>query len=102
MAQVWQIPSHGRMPQERSTSLEDLIVAASGYVCIYVLMIAWRFWFAHNEVTHKYNKALPSIEGSRRFLCSYVNSMENIWKLLMEDILKVKQLCGGRGQALVW
>jgi hypothetical protein len=36
-------------------------------------------------------KPLPAIEGSRRFLCSYVNSLDNLRKLSTEELLKGKQ-----------
>jgi hypothetical protein len=55
-------------------------------------MIAWRVWFARNEVTHE--KELPSIEGSRRFLCSYMQSIENIKDATTEQIVKGKQIVG--------
>jgi hypothetical protein len=52
-------------------------------------MIAWRAWFARNEVADE--KPLPAIEGSRRFLCNYVNSLDNLRKLSTEEILMGKQ-----------
>jgi ribonuclease HI len=54
-------------------------------------MIAWRAWFARNEITH--DKPLPAIEGSRRFLCSYVQTLSNIRCLTTDQILKGKQPC---------
>jgi hypothetical protein len=52
-------------------------------------MTAWRIWFTRNEVTH--DKELPTIEGSRRFICSYMRSLENIKHVQSEDIIKGKQ-----------
>jgi hypothetical protein len=54
------------------------------------LMIMWRIWFVHNEITH--DKPMPAIEGSRRFLCSYMASLENIKMLPTDEILKAKRL----------
>jgi hypothetical protein len=48
-------------------------------------MIAWRTWYARNEITH--DKPLPPIDGSRRFICSYLQSLENIRKMKPEDVL---------------
>ena len=55
-------------------------------------MIAWRIWYARNEVTH--DKELPVIEGSWRFICSYMNSLENIMQATPEQIIKGKQAMG--------
>ena len=37
---------------------------------------------------------LPAIEGSRRFICSYVHSLENVKQLTPEQIIKGKQPMG--------
>jgi ribonuclease HI len=37
------------------------------------MLILWRIWHNHNEMTRA--KPCPSIEGSRRFLVSYLNSL---------------------------
>jgi hypothetical protein len=41
-----------------------------------MMMLLWRIWHNHNEITH--DKPCPSIEGSQRFLVSYVNSLMTI------------------------
>jgi hypothetical protein len=55
-------------------------------------MIAWRVWFARNKVTH--DKPLPSVEGSKRFICNYIQSLENIKCAPVEDIIKGKRPLG--------
>jgi hypothetical protein len=54
------------------------------------LLVAWRAWFARNESTH--DKPLPSVEGSKRFMCNYVNLTDNVSSLSTDQILKGKQL----------
>jgi hypothetical protein len=51
-------------------------------------MIAWRVWYARNEITH--DKPLPTIEGSKRFICSYMQSLENVRKLDPDVVIKGK------------
>jgi hypothetical protein len=54
-----------------------------------LLLVAWRAWYARNEITH--DKPLPSVEGSKRFLCSYAKTLRDIKELSTEQILKGKQ-----------
>jgi hypothetical protein len=53
------------------------------------LLVAWRAWHARNEITH--DKPLPSVEGSKRFLCSYASLLGNIHSTSTIEILKGKQ-----------
>jgi hypothetical protein len=54
------------------------------------LIIFWRIWHAHNEMTHA--KPCPSIEGSRRFLISYLNSLLTVKQFPNADIIKGKMV----------
>jgi ribonuclease HI len=54
------------------------------------LLVAWRAWHARNEVTHQ--KALPSIEGSKRFLCSYLYTVRNLNGQSSEAVIKGKSV----------
>jgi hypothetical protein len=53
------------------------------------LLVAWRAWHARNEITH--DKPLPSVEASKRFLCSYASLLGNIQSTSTNEILKGKQ-----------
>jgi hypothetical protein len=54
-----------------------------------ILLIAWRSWYARNKVTH--DKSLPSIESSKRFLCSYICLIRNIEEACPDVLMKSKQ-----------
>jgi hypothetical protein len=55
-----------------------------------MLMLFWRIWHAHNEMTH--DKPYPPIESSRRFLVSYLNSLLLIKQFPDADITKGKMV----------
>lgn len=54
------------------------------------LMILWRIWHAHNEMTH--NKPPPTTEGSKKFLTGYLNSLMLIQQYPNVDVEKGKQV----------
>jgi hypothetical protein len=60
--------------------------------CNRVLTITWRVWFARHEVTH--GKELPAVEGSKRSICSYMQSLQNGWRMTPELIAKGKHVMG--------
>jgi ribonuclease HI len=52
------------------------------------LLVAWHAWYARNEVTH--DKPFPSLEGSRRFLCSYHQLIRNSTGVPTDTVIKGK------------
>jgi hypothetical protein len=73
MAEIWDLP---RWECIQNTGKEWLLLWLKGLPVnqrANLLMLLWRIWYAHNEMTH--GKPCPSIEGSCRFLVSYMNSL---------------------------
>uniref|UniRef100_A0ACD5Y4W9 Uncharacterized protein n=1 Tax=Avena sativa TaxID=4498 RepID=A0ACD5Y4W9_AVESA len=54
------------------------------------LMILWRNWHVHNEITH--DKPMPPVEGSKRFLASYLDSLLLIRQKPYDDSAKGKSV----------
>jgi hypothetical protein len=87
MREVWTIPKVST--PIHIDWLEVWLLSLPLNICERVLMIAWRIWYARNEVTH--DKPLPVIVGSRRFICSYMQTLENIQYQTPEEMIKGKQ-----------
>jgi hypothetical protein len=54
------------------------------------LLVAWRAWYARNEITH--DKALPSISASKGFLCSYLKLLHDIKDNSSMDLIMGKKM----------
>jgi hypothetical protein len=76
MREIWDIPSDDQIRATGSEWLLHLLDDLTLNKRARVLMILWRIWHSHNELTH--GKPCPSIEGSRRFLVSYMHSLLQI------------------------
>jgi hypothetical protein len=79
MAEDWPLPGDDLQKNTRHEWLLHLLATISEEMRASMLMTFWRIWHAHkiwhahNEMTH--DKPCPSIEGSRRFLTSYLKSL---------------------------
>ena len=73
MAETWSIPEHTEVIHTGTEWLLHLLAGKTENQCMKILMLLWRIWHVRNEVIH--HKPAPPIEASRRFLCSYVESL---------------------------
>jgi hypothetical protein len=94
MEDVWELPDISRIKPVGQDWLKSLLLAASETQRAMMLMTIWRIWHAHNELTH--GKECPSIEGSRRFLVSYLNSLMLIKQFPEADVGKGKMVVDQR------
>jgi ribonuclease HI len=92
MSDVWHIPRLDELRVQDGTWLHSVITSAQPSMVDAILLIAWRTWHAHNEATH--SKPLPSTEGSKRFLISYLRSYRQARELTTEEMLHGKQILG--------
>jgi hypothetical protein len=90
MKEVWELPSDDMMKQTGTEWLLQLLTSISENQRVHTMMIVWRVWHNHNEMTH--DKPCPSIEGSRRFLISYIESLFLIKQHPVGDIAKGKMV----------
>jgi hypothetical protein len=71
--EIWELPTHDTIKPTWSEWLLCVLNEASETKRVNMMMIPWRIWHNHNEITH--DKPYPSIKGSRRFLSSYLDSL---------------------------
>ncbi|KAK1683369.1 hypothetical protein QYE76_044217 [Lolium multiflorum] len=93
MKEVWDMPPNTKLRHTGRESLLHLLTASPVNHRATTLMTLWRIWHDHNEITH--DKPLPSIEGSRRFLVSYLNSLLLIKQHPDGDVEKGKMVIDG-------
>jgi hypothetical protein len=73
MEEVWTLPSLDDVKCSDQEWLLHMLDHKSEVERMMILMTLWRIWHGRNEVVH--HKPLPSIESSKRFLCSYMDSL---------------------------
>jgi ribonuclease HI len=86
MRKVWPLKQY--IPNTGKEWLFQALDQASEQERMMMFMTFWRIWHVRNEVVHQ--KPPPSIEASRRFLCSYVDSLLLIKQAPMADPVKGK------------
>jgi hypothetical protein len=75
MRKCWDLPGDDLV---KRTGKEWLLVLLN-QVCelqrMMILMVLWRAWHVHNEITH--DKPATPVEASKRFLCSYLEHLHS-------------------------
>jgi hypothetical protein len=90
MKEVWPLPEDSKLMNTGTEWQLSLLQNIDEKQRAPFLLTLWRIWHAHNEMTH--GKPCPSIEGSRRFLISYMNSLLLIKQFPSANIAKGKMV----------
>jgi hypothetical protein len=90
MREVWELPPDELLIDTGKEWLLHLLRRLSEVQRAMTLLTLWRIWHTHNEITH--DKSCPSVEGSRRFLVSYLDSLLMIRQFLEKDVEKGKMV----------
>jgi ribonuclease HI len=88
MRETWCLPSDADLQVNPESWLRTILQNLPDQMIDTTLLVLWRAWYARNEVTHA--KPLPSVEGSKRFLCSYIKILRNIKDQSTEELIKGK------------
>jgi hypothetical protein len=90
LREVWELPSDRLIVHTGDDWLLHLLCSLSETQQAMTLMTIWRVWDQLNELTH--DKPCPPVEGSRRFLVSYLNSGLMIKQRPNLDVVKEKMV----------
>ncbi|KAK1644334.1 hypothetical protein QYE76_062139 [Lolium multiflorum] len=95
MEDPWPIPALEEVKNTGSEWLLQLLMEHEEPVRAMILMTFWRIWHVRNEIVHL--KPAPSIESSKRFLCSYIDSILSIKEDPYADVVKGKMVVQAHG-----
>lgn len=90
MRQEWSLPAERTFVPTGPEWILQALRAMTEQQRAMVLMILWRIWHSHNEITH--NKEPPTVQSSKHFLVSYLNSLMLIQQHPVVDVEKGKQV----------
>uniref|UniRef100_A0ACD5TA56 Uncharacterized protein n=1 Tax=Avena sativa TaxID=4498 RepID=A0ACD5TA56_AVESA len=90
MREVWSLPDDNMLKNTGQEWFLHILSRLSELHQASMLRLLWRIWHVHNKITH--DKPAPSMEGSRRFLVSYMNSSLVIKKCPDADVAKGKMV----------
>jgi hypothetical protein len=74
MSEEWSLPNVAPFSNSGEDWVLHLLDGRTELERTRILMTLWRIWHVRNEIVH--DKPAPSVESSRRFLCSYVDYVD--------------------------
>lgn len=96
MRSCWDLPGDAQVQRTGPDWLLLLLPQLNEIQRTMLLMLLWRVWRIHNELTH--DKPAQPVEASRRFLCSYVESLLFIQQFPQADVHKGKEVVDFSGR----
>jgi hypothetical protein len=90
MEEAWPLPAIESIKNSGSEWILQALDQVPEQMRMMMMMTWWRVWHVRNEVVH--HKPVPPIEASRRFLCSYLDSLLCIKRNPMADPIKGKSV----------
>jgi hypothetical protein len=94
MRSTWCLPSVDYLAKPLRHWFQSVLAQLPDHLIDNTLLVACRAWYTRNEVTH--DKPLPSLEGSKRFLCSYLQLIRNSTGISTYTVIK------GKAHMYVW
>lgn len=86
MKKVWQLPKEQVLSHVGTDWLLRVLEQCSQIQRMMLLLLLWRVWYVRNEIVH--DKPAPSMESSKRFLCSYMDLLLLIRQHTTPDFAK--------------
>ena len=92
MASDWRLPDVRKLVNPGPEWLLHILGDSTETERLHLLMTLWRSWHVRNDIVH--HKRPPTVESSKRFLHSYVNSLVAIQAEPHADHVKGKTVVG--------
>ncbi|KQK16103.2 hypothetical protein BRADI_1g26757v3 [Brachypodium distachyon] len=90
MRSCWDIPDDSQIQNTGAEWFLQVLSNLDNIKAAMLLMLLWRIWHVHNDITH--DKTPAPVEASKRFLCSYLDSLLAIKQHSEADFFKGKQV----------
>jgi ribonuclease HI len=89
MRTIWSLPADADLAGPPSHWFQSVLLQIPQHMIDTTLLITWRAWYERNEATH--DKPLPTTEGSKRFLNSYLRLIRDVKDIPTDVLIKGKQ-----------
>jgi hypothetical protein len=92
MREVWELPEKEELLHTGHEWLLDLLARSNEHTRARIMMLVWRNWQLRNDAVH--DKPNPPVEMTRRYLCSYMDSLMCLNQPDGRDLEKGKSVVG--------